>query len=154
MSSTGVKIGYGTRIRVGRGEAPTWTTLDGVGDVSFPVSEKDEHEVTHMQSPDGTKEYIPGLRDNGEVTVPVHYVPGSDTDTLLSEIDVSGETIQLEFTAANGGAPEAYAAFCKRYSRTAAVNGPMNAEAVFRVSGRILPDPVDPVDPVVPVEGE
>jgi len=138
MSSTGVTLGYGTGIRIGRGDPVVWTELDGVGDVDFPNGEADEVEVTHMKSPARTKEYIQGLIDNGLVAVPVHWVPGSDTDVLLTAIRDSGEAVQIEFTAPGAGASaEPFAGFCKTYKRTAPINDKMMAEAAFRINGLV-----------------
>lgn len=136
MADTGVKIGHGTVVRIGRGATPTWTPLVGLEDVTFPNSQVDEHEVTHMQS-GGTKEYIPGLQDNGEVSFTTHWVPGSDQDTLIQELKTLREIVQVEFTAANGGTPEAYAGFVKGYERVAPNNGPMKSTITFRISGRV-----------------
>lgn len=145
MSSTGVTIGYGTIVEIATITEPEFVKLAGIGDVTFPVNETEEVEVTHQESPGRAKEFIAGLTDNGEVSVPVHYVPLSPTDMLLNSIRATGETVQIRFTAANGGPPETYAGFCKRYARTAPVQGAMTAEAVFRISGIIEPESEPPV---------
>lgn len=136
---TEATIGYGTRIRIGRGAGPTWTTLQHVQDVEWPMAEADEHEATAMDSPNRTKEYIAGLNDNGEVTIPLMWVPGSPTDLLMTAIQASGELVQIEFLSnADGASPEAYVGFCKRYSRTSPVNGVQTAEAGFRINGLVV----------------
>ena len=135
MSSTGVTIGYGVVVRVGRGPTPTWTTLVGVSDTGFPTFERDEVEVTHHGSPDGTKEYIPGLKDNGEVALTIHWVPGSPTATLLQEIHANAELVQVQWTPPNGGLPEAYVGFLKGLVRTSPLNEAMVYEATFRING-------------------
>lgn len=135
---TEATIGYATRIRVGRGAGPTWTTLQHVRDVEWPQSEADEHEVTAMDSPNRTKEFIAGLIDNGETTIPLWWVPGSATDVLLKDLNSTGELVQVEFTDNSDGAvPEAYVCFVKRYARTSPVNGPQEAELVVRISGLV-----------------
>lgn len=135
---TDATIGYGTTVRIGRGAGPTWTTLQHVRDVEWPKSEADEHDVTAMDSPNRTKEYIGGLTDNGEVAVPLWWVPDSPTDVLLRDIQATGELVQIEFTSNKVGAtPETYVGFCKAYSRTSPVNGPQEAEAMFRINGGV-----------------
>jgi hypothetical protein len=135
---TEATIGYGTAIRVGVGAGPTWTTLQHVLDVEWPMAEADEHEATAMDSPNRTKEFIAGLIDNGEVTIPLNWVPDSPTDTVLRTIQETGELVQIEFTANHVGAtPETYAGFCKRYSRTSPVNGVQQAEVGFRINGLV-----------------
>ncbi|MGR3749590.1 phage tail tube protein [Paracoccus sp. (in: a-proteobacteria)] len=136
-------IGYGTTVEVGVGETPVWTALAGVKDVSLPDSQVDEVEVTSMDSPNRTREYIAGLNDNGEVSMDMNYVPLSPTDVLLRDIKASGETVQIRFSVpneANTAAPyvETYAGFCKGYGRTAPVGDAMMATATFRISAEII----------------
>ncbi len=135
---TEATIGYGTQIRIGRGVTPTWTTLQHVRDVEWPMAEADEHEVTAMDSPNRTKEFIGGLIDNGELTIPLWWVPDSDTDVLLKDLASTGELVQFEFTGNHSGAvAEVYAGFVKRYGRTSPVNGPQEAECVVRINGAV-----------------
>lgn len=135
---TEATIGYGLTIRIGRGLTPTWTALDEIKDIEWPMAEADEHEATHMASPNRTKEFIAGLIDNGEVTIPMNWVPGSATDILLRDLQETGELVQIEFTAANAGSdPEIYVGFCKRYGRTSPVNGVQTADAIFRINGSV-----------------
>lgn len=137
MSATGVTIGKGASIEVGRGEPIVFTKLAGIGDVGFPEQAVDEIDVTHQDSDDGAKEFIAGLTDNGEVSVNLHWVPESPTDILLQAIRASRETVQLKFSAPGMAAPEIYAGFCKGYARTAPVGEAMMATVMFRISGRV-----------------
>ena len=46
-------------------------------------------DVTDHDSPDGYKEYIPGLKDGGEVSIEGHLIPTDDTQKgLLSAVDI------------------------------------------------------------------
>src|SRR3546814_12479643 len=40
---------------------------------------KDQVEATHTDSPSGFREFIPGLKDGGEFTATMNFVPGSAT---------------------------------------------------------------------------
>ncbi|WP_158966253.1 phage tail tube protein [Chachezhania sediminis] len=144
MSATGVTIGYGATIRIGRGAVPAWTPLVGVGDFDFPAGENDEVEVTSHTSPNRTKEYVAGMIDNGTISVPLDYVPESDQDILLRVLRQTGELVQVEVTAA-GGDPEIYAGFVRSYGRTAPVQGKSAATLVLRINGIVSGEAVDPV---------
>ncbi|SNT76713.1 phage tail tube protein [Paracoccus seriniphilus] len=133
------QIGYGSRVRIGVGETPTWTELEFVGDIDMPDEQIDEIEVTHMKSPGRRKQFISGLTDGGEVSIPMNYIPGSATDVLLLGLKASGETVQVEITLTETGTPEIYAGFLKGYARTAPVNDKMMATATFRLSEAIDP---------------
>ena len=131
-------IGYGSRVRIGRGAAPTWTELQFVGDLEMPDEQIDEIEVTHMQSPNRRKQFIAGLTDGGEVGVPMNYIAGSATDIVLQAIKATGEDVQVEITLTATGTPEVYGGFLKSYARSAPVNDKMMATATFRLSEAIV----------------
>ena len=130
-------IGYGSTVRIGRGVAPVYTELDLIGDLELPDEQIDEVEITHMKSPGRRRQFIAGLIDSGEVSIPMNYIPGSDSDTLLKEIKATGENVILEITIGENGTPESYEAFLKGYRRTAPVDDKMTAEATFRISAQI-----------------
>lgn len=132
-------IGYGSTIRIGRGATPTWTEIELVGDITLPDEQIDEVEITHMKSPGRRRQFIAGLLDGGEITVPMNYIPGSVTDVLLLDIKSTGEEIILEITPGEGSVPEQYSAFLKGYARTAPIDDKMTAEATFRLSAQISP---------------
>ncbi|MDB6177936.1 phage tail tube protein [Paracoccus sp. Z330] len=133
------QIGYGSQVRIGVGATPNWTELEFVGDIEMPDEQIDEIEVTHMQSPGRRKQFISGLTDGGEVSIPMNYIPGSASDVLLLGLKASGETVQVEITLTAAGTPETYAGFLKGYARTAPVNDKMMATATFRLSEAIEP---------------
>lgn len=142
MSFTGVDLGYGAKIRIGRGTgAVTWTDLAGPGDFEFPQMVADDVDVTSHSSPNRTKEYIPGLTDNGEMTVPVDWVPDSAQDILLFTLQRTGELIQIGCTPAGSLNEEVYAGYVKRYGRSAPVQGKATATLVFRVNGLVSGGP-------------
>lgn len=145
MSFTGVQLGYGAKIRIGRGVTPTWTALEGCGDFDFPQAESDEVKVTSHSSPNRTHEYVPGFTENGVMTVPIDWVPGSDQDILLRVLQQTGEIIQIEATPAGAGqTAEVYAGFVKRYGRSAPVEGKSSATLAFRINGIISGEAEDP----------
>lgn len=135
--ATNPGIGYGTVVRVGVGATPVWTTLDGVLDVTLPTSDADEIEVTAMDSPNRTKQFIAGLIDNGSVSVPMNFEDGSPSDVLLLGLQRSGANILLEMTPPDGDA-YTFGGFVKTYARNLPVNDRMTAEATFRISAEVL----------------
>lgn len=133
-------IGYGSTVRIGVGETPTWTALDLVGDIEMPDEQVDEIDVTHMQSPGRRKQFIAGLVDSGEVGVPMNYIPGSASDVLLKSLRDSRETVLIEITLTDDEAavPETYSGFLKGYARTAPMGDKMTAVATFRLSEEVV----------------
>lgn len=102
----------------------------------LPDSERDEVEVTHLKSPDEFKEYIGGLKDGGEVTVGLNYVPGSLTDVAVRTAKDDGDVRAIRFVIPDqDGDPEwmidAFG-FVKGYGR-----GPVQAGDKIEASVRI-----------------
>jgi len=116
--------------------------LSEVRSVGFPQDETDEHEVTHLLSPDRRKEFIQGLIDGGEFTVTFNYDPGSATDLALTNAKELGTTrkarIQFPDTSGTGTIDWnfSFSCFCKKYAPdNMEPNTPMTATATFRVTG-------------------
>lgn len=142
MSFTGVGLGYGAKIRIGRGSTPAWADILGPGDFDLPNGERERIDVTSHSSPNGRKEYIAGLIDNDTLSVPVDWVPDSEQDVMLFELymSVPAELIQLEITPA-AGTPEVYAAEVVNYARSAPVQGKATASVTFSLSGLVSGGP-------------
>lgn len=138
MASTDVTIGYGVLVEIGRGATPVFTAIVGLADTGFPEAVADKIEATHHQSPGRTKEYIPGLIDNGEVSMTIHWVPGDPTDVLLRAIHASGEAVQVRFTPPNGGVPETFAGYLQSLTPAAPLNDLMMYEAGFVINGLVV----------------
>ena len=132
-------IGYGSTVRVGVGETPTWTALALVGDLELPDEQADEVEVTHMASPGRRKQFIAGLIDGGSVGVPINYIPGNATDVLLQSLKASRELVLVEFTPTAGGTAETFSGYLSGYARSAPIGDKMTATATFRLSEEVEP---------------
>lgn len=136
-ASSGVTLGYGTMVRVGRGSGPTWTEMLGFDDVQFPDQDRPDVDVTHLRSPGETEESIRGLKPVATLSLPLHYVPGSATDLLLTELEASGEDFILEITPSGGGA-HTWAAYLNKYRMSSApVKDKKMAEAVFKCKAKL-----------------
>lgn len=137
------RIGWGGELHLSTDNTEAnLVELSEVRDVSFPQDEADEHEVTHLKSPNRRKEFIQGLIDGGEMTATLNYDPGSATDLLLTAAKTTGTTRKLKIvvpdTSGTGTADwnMVTSAFVKRYAPdTMEANAPITATAVFRVTG-------------------
>lgn len=136
MVSTAVKLGKNTTVRIGRGATPTWTTLVGVGDVTFPEQVRPDVDVTHQASPGDTEEAIPGLRPLGDWTLNMHYVQGSAVDVLLTDLEGTGETVLLEITPPSGTAVK-WTAYVKGWTPTFPVKEAQKADLRMTVMAKV-----------------
>lgn len=65
-------IAYGATIE--RSDDGTdWDRIPGVKGVAVPVVTTEYEEVTSLDSPNGFREYIKGLKDAGDISVPMGY---------------------------------------------------------------------------------
>jgi hypothetical protein len=121
----------------------TLTELAEVRSVNFPQIEVDEHEVTHLKSPDRFKEYISGLKDGGEFTASFNYVPGGATDLLLTAaLGSTTRKARIVIPDDSGtGTPDwnmTFPVIVKRYAPDSMEpNTPMTSTATFRVAGAV-----------------
>lgn len=76
MAETQAKIGYGTLFKFGDGASPeVFTTVAEVTNIDGPGLSRSIPEATHMESPNGYREYIAGLKDGEEVTLECNFLP-------------------------------------------------------------------------------
>lgn len=140
--ATNARIGHGTSFALATLGAPSvYTALGEVTSITPPPIKRDIIDVTHMESPEGWREFIGGLKDGGECSLDLNFVPGSATDDTLVAMQVEVSPRNVEITFPNGASWK-FAAFCTGYTPTAPVDDKMTATATFKVTGK--PDFIEP----------
>lgn len=115
----------------------TDTLIYGVQDIESPeIGSGDEYDATHHES-DG-KEYVTGLKDGGEITLPVVF-DGDDAGQahLLAS---AGSDIAESFTLKLPDTDKTQMTFdakVKSFKATAPVQGVLTANLVLRVNGAV-----------------
>lgn len=71
-----VEIGYGTQLQAEKSATttPDYQAIGNVFDISGPALSRTDVDVTTYDSSDRYREYIPGLREGGEITVMMNLV--------------------------------------------------------------------------------
>lgn len=139
--TTEARIGWGGEVQLGLDEnASSLVELDEVRSCTLPTDEADEHEVTHLKSPNRRKEFIAGMIDAGDMTVTLNYVPGGATDILLTAAAAAGDTRAVRIIIPSQTGDPAWqittAGFVKRYAPdNVEPNAPITATAVIRITG-------------------
>jgi predicted secreted protein len=133
--ATSARIGYGTLFKIGNGATPeVFTTVGEVTSITPPGMSRDAIDATHEESPDGWREFIGGLKDGGEVSLELNYVPGSATTILLNaEIEAAPGNKQIVFP---GGEIFSFRALCTNFEPEAPLDDKMVASATYKVSGK------------------
>jgi predicted secreted protein len=140
---TQARIGHGTTLglRAAGDHAGAYTNLGEVTNITPPPVTRDIIDATHMESPEGWREFIAGLKDGGEMSCDLNFVPGSATDDTLVAMQAEDDPRDMQITFPNG-VIWGFVAYCTGYEPTAPVDDKMTATATFKVSGK--PDFIEP----------
>ncbi len=65
-------ISYGAKVERSE-DGNTWGPVVEAKGVAIPAPEQDYADATSLDSPNGFKEYLPGLKDAGTLELPCHY---------------------------------------------------------------------------------
>jgi predicted secreted protein len=136
---TQAHIGHGSIFELHNGSQ--FATIGEVVSISLPSLARDALDVTGIGSPDGYREFIPGLKDGGEVTVEMNFVAGSQSDILVRQLFNDDDLVQFRITVpAPASSPtEQLTGFAvvTGYSVTDPVAEKMAATLTMKVSGRV-----------------
>lgn len=126
------KHSFGTKLKKG---ADAIAELTEIGGVSMSA---DAIDVTTLDSADGFREFVGGLKDGGEVGVSGYFYPG-DTDGQKAMYDdfVAGtvNSYAIEFPAALNAKWE-FDGIVTAYTTGAALEDPVSFEATIKVTGK------------------
>ena len=139
--TTEADIGYGTLFQTSDDNSPAvWTTMGEVTNITPPAMARDSVDASHEQSPNGWREFIPGMKDGGEVSLELNYVPGNAaTLALVAELNLSGQSAtkprRILFT---DGSFWEFNAFLTGFEPEAPLDDKMTAAVTFKVTGQPL----------------
>lgn len=131
----------GTLLKIGDGATPeNFTSVAEVVNIGGPALSMDPIEVTNQGSTDGWKEYIAGLKDGGEVSLDLNYIPTETTHNATAGLinDLENGTVrnfQLVFSDA-GGTIWAFPALVTGFEPSAPVDDKLAASVTLKVSGK------------------
>jgi len=94
-------IGYGTFFHISQDGGATWFEMGEVFNITPPSDTVDQQDVTHMQSPQRRREFIPGLSDPGSASFEQNFIPGSASDLKVQSIRAAGEQVLCRITFPN-----------------------------------------------------
>jgi hypothetical protein len=139
MSESQAMLGYGSVLELADIATPTVRQyIAEVSNFTLPSSSTDQVDVTHMQSPGKSREFIDGLTDNGEFGFEMNYVPGSQADQRM--IAAKGKRKRVYITFPNG-VQVSFTGSRQSYEKSAATDDKMTASASFKVSGDPIQTP-------------
>lgn len=150
MADTQASIGYGTFFHISEDLGATWTEMAEVYDITAPNDSVDEVDATHMQSPNRTREFIPGLIDPGEASFEMNFVPGSPSDLKIAALKTAGTRVRCRITFPNAVA-WTFTGWVSGYEPAVPTDDRMTASVTWRVSGSTVATPAAaPTNTVLP----
>lgn len=83
MAESRARLGYGTLLERRIAASPeNWQLIAERVSLGGPSMSRDAPDVTHMDSPNGWREFIPGLKDGGEISVEGNFVPDDPSQNV------------------------------------------------------------------------
>jgi predicted secreted protein len=133
--TTQAKIGFGVLFKIGNAATPeVFTTVAEVTNITPPGLARDSVDASHEQSPSAWREFIPGMKDGGEVSFDVNFVPGSATTLLLlAEMEANPGNKQIVWPT---GEIMSFVGFMTGLEPDTPIDDKMVATATYKVSGQ------------------
>lgn len=125
---------FGTTLSRGDGGDPeTFSPIANLINPSGPSTERDTYDVTDHDSPDGWRRFIGGLKDGGEISADIHFMPATHL-TLLDDYE-DPDPINYELAWPDGSKAE-FAAVLTGFEPDAPFDDKLTASVTWKVSGK------------------
>jgi len=137
--STSARIGYATLFKSGNGASPeVFTTLAEVTAITPPAMARDTVDATHNESPGAWREFIAGLKDGGEISLELNFIPGGPAAlSITAEMDLDGSLAaknrQILFP---DGSYFSFSGILTSFEPDTPLDDKMAASVTFKVSGK------------------
>jgi predicted secreted protein len=134
--TTNAKIGHGVLFKIANGDSPSVMTVIGeITSVTPPAIARDAIDATHSQSAEKWREFIAGLKDGGEASADINFVPGSaGHELLMDQLDTDAPS-ECEIDLPDGSKFE-FDGILTGYAPSAPIDDKMTATVTFKVSGK------------------
>jgi len=132
--TTEATIGHNTLFQRDPGTT-VYATLAEVTSITPPNITRDTIDATHMLSTERYREFISGLRDGGECSIELNFVPGGTAMTALL-LDLADDTdVPYKIIFPNSSV-WTFNAFLTALSPEAPLDDKMTATATFKINGK------------------
>lgn len=135
-----VVIGHGAQFWIDNDSAVSTKVAEVIA-ISLPNPQQSDVEATHFESAGRTREYIPGLIDNGEISISINYDAGSATDTLILSAlgDAEARECMVSIPTSSGTNQEfTFDGIVKGYERSIPIDDRQTAVITIRVAGAVV----------------
>lgn len=101
MPETQARTGHDTIFAMATGSSENYEDVAEVTALTPPGMTRDAIDATRLNAPDGFKEFIAGLKEGGEASITVNYVPAVN-DRLMQAFDAGRIRSRITFPAVEG----------------------------------------------------
>lgn len=117
----------------------TWNAIPEAKGFPLPATTQEFPEVTSLDSPNGFREYIKGLKDAGEVSFVVGYTPAGFAiiDSLDGQLVWIRATLPQAPSQSSGGDQFEFQAFLTPSIDSGDVGAPLDMTVTCRISGAV-----------------
>jgi predicted secreted protein len=134
--TTVAKIGFATLFKIRTATGPdVFTTIGEQASVTPYGVSVDSVDASHEESPNGYREFIPGLKDAGEASFEIHYVPGGTAESLLLGMLGSTQACRTVFPS---GAKVDYSAFITEMTPETPIDDKMVMSMTLKITGEMV----------------
>lgn len=134
---TQATIGYGSKLAADT-VPPTsvYTDIAEVVNIDGPSDDAAQVEVTNMDSPGKSREYIGGLIDRGEVSFEANFLPQAPSQKLLRTDMQNNVTRNYRLTFSDAaGSNVKFDAIVRSIRRTTPIDAPVRLNITLKVTG-------------------
>lgn len=138
MADNRPSIGYGATFQIHDDSSPgSYTTIGYVTNITPPGPTRDAVDVTNSGSANGWRTFVPGLRDGGETSFEIVFVPNSAGVTLIyAELD-RDQPSQCKITLPGATAYSwTFDAIITGIEPTAPIDDKMSATVTLKITGK------------------
>lgn len=136
---------FGATLGVDLAGGTSYTTIPQVMDITGPGISRGSVDVTAHDSPDGYREFVPGLADGGEVGFELGWDPGTVTHTqvsgsgILSDFEADGCTLaawELDLHVCSGTVIWTFDGFLTGAEGAVPIEGQLTQSITIKISGK------------------
>lgn len=143
MTDSSAHIGYGASMAVKATGDADFIELGEVTSITPPSDKIDTVDVTHMKSPNATREFVGGLIDPGEASFELNFVPGSTSDTKIQAIKAARQKVSWRVTfpiiaPAVAGVTWTFSGLITGYETDIPLDDKMTGTVSIKVSGSVV----------------
>ncbi|WP_455156018.1 phage tail tube protein [Sphingomonas zeae] len=135
MAATAAATDIGFLTVFGKVVANVFTAFAEVTDLNLPELSRDSKEFTHFGSPDGYREFKPGLSDAGEASLTYNLIPGLADDAVIAA-HLASKAVEAWRVQFPNGAKLDFNGFATKHGRATPMEDKMTGSATFKVSGK------------------